>query len=162
MISTVGWTALILRGRVTTETNGVCNRLNQTLIFKDKVELKQNGTAAFCKRASCMWVSECVCLLYQFFSFFTLAFVSVNDLSLVSRCILFWKCVRFCFRFCCRLFLFVVSTCILCLLPYHTRCSFMYPTGVSEINHLTWLVYNELRLTGTIFKKSPAKPVLSL
>ena len=74
-------------------------------------------------------------------SFFPLAFVLVNDLSLVSRCFLFWKCVRFCFRFCCRLFLFVVCTCILCLLPCHTRCSFTdvlscTRTGVSEINHL--------------------------
>ena len=82
----------------------------------------------------------CVCCTHLF-SFFTLAFVLVNDLSLVSRCFLFWKCVRFCFRFCCRLFLFVVCTCILCLLPCHTRCSFIdvlscTPTGVSEINHL--------------------------
>ena len=90
-------------------------------------------------------MSECVCLLYpSIFIFFPLAFVLVNDLSLVSRCFLFWKCVRFCFRFCCRLFLFVVCTCILCLLPCHTRCSFIdvlscTPTGVSEINHLTWL-----------------------
>ena len=73
-----------------------------------------------------------------------LAFVLVNDLSLVSRCFLFWKCVRFCFCFCCRLFLFVACTCILCLLPCLTRCSFIdvlscTPTGVSEINHFTWL-----------------------
>ena len=83
----------------------------------------------------------CVCCTHLF-SFFTLGFVLVNDLSLVSRCFLFWKCVRFCFRFCCRLFLFVVCTCILCLLLCHTRCSFIdvlscTPTGVSEINHLT-------------------------
>ena len=50
----------------------------------------------------------------------------------------------FVFCFCCRLFLFVVCTCILCLLPCHTRCSFIdvlscTPTGVSEINHLTCL-----------------------
>ena len=88
-------------------------------------------------------VCECVCVCCtHLFSFFTLAFVLVHDLSLVSRCFLFWKCVRFCFRFCCRLFLFVVSTCILCLLLCHTRCSFIdvlscTPTGVSEINHLT-------------------------
>ena len=32
-------------------------------------------------------MSECVCLLYpSIFFFFTLAFVLVNDLSLVSRC----------------------------------------------------------------------------
>ena len=54
-------------------------------------------------------VSVCVCCTHLF-SFFPLAFVLVNDLSLVSRCFLFWKCVRFCFRFCCRLFLFVVCT----------------------------------------------------
>ena len=46
------------------------------------------------------------------------------------------------FRFCCRLFLFVVCACILCLLPCHTRCSFIdvlscTPTGVSETNQLT-------------------------
>ena len=90
----------------------------------------------------CEWVSVCVCCTHLF-SFFPLAFVLVNDLSLVSHCFLFWKCVRFCFRFCCRLFLFVVCTCILCLLPCYTRCSFIVvlsctPTGVSEINHLTW------------------------
>ena len=84
----------------------------------------------------------CVFAVPIYFHFFALAFVLVNDLSLVSRCFLFWKCVRFCFRFCCRLFLFVVCTCILCLLPCHTRCSFIdvlscTPTGVSEINHLT-------------------------
>ncbi len=103
------------------------------------------GRAGGCASARrvCEWVSVCVCCTHLF-SFFTLAFVLVNDLSLVSRCFLFWKCVRFCFRFCCRLFLFVVCTCILCLLPCHTRCSFIdvlscTPTGVSEINHLTWL-----------------------
>ena len=84
------------------------------------------GRAGGCASARrvCEWVSVCVCCTHQF-SFFTLAFVLVNDLSLVSRCFLFWKCVRFCFRFCCRLFLFVVCTCILCLLPCHTRCSFI-------------------------------------
>ena len=65
--------------------------------------------------------------------------------SLVFRCFCqFWKCVRFCFCFCCCLFLFVVCTCILCLLPCLTRRSFIdviscTPTGVSEINYLTWL-----------------------
>ncbi len=105
----------------------------------------EGGRAGGCASARrvCEWVSVCVCCTHLF-SFFTLAFVLVNDLSLVSRCFLFWKCVRFCFRFCCRLFLFVVCTCILCLLPCHTRCSFIdvlscTPTGVSEINHLTWL-----------------------
>ena len=88
-------------------------------------------------------MSVCFCCTHLF-SFFTLAFVLANDLSLVSRCFLFWKCVRFCFRFCCRLFLFVVCSCVLCLLPCHTRCSFTdvlscTPSGVSEINHLTCL-----------------------
>ena len=88
-----------------------------------------------------------VCCTHLFL-FFPLAFVLVNDLSMVFRggggggvfCLFFWKCVRFCF--CCRLFLFVVCTCILCLLPCLTRCSFSddlscTTTGVSEINHLT-------------------------
>ena len=92
-----------------------------------------------CKRVS-VYVSVYVCCTHLF-SFFPLAFVLVNDLSLASRCFLFWKCVRFCFRFCCRLFLFVVCTCILCLLPCLTRCSFTdvlsCTTGVSEINYLT-------------------------
>ena len=83
----------------------------------------------------------CVCCTHLF-SFFSLAFVLANDLSLVSRCFLFWKCARFCF--CCCLFLFVVCTCILILLPCLTRCSFIdvlscTPTGVSEINDLTCL-----------------------
>ena len=97
-------------------------------------------------QARVVFVSEWVCVFAVpiYFDFFPLAFVLANDLSLVSRCFLFRKCVRFCFRFCCRLFLFVVCTCILCLLPCHTRCSFIdvlscTPTGVSEINHLTWL-----------------------
>ena len=43
----------------------------------------------------------------------------------------------------------VVCTCILCLLPCHTRCSFIdvlscTPTGVSEINYLTFL--SDIRL----------------
>ena len=89
--------------------------------------------------SACEWVS--VCLLHPSISIFSPAFVLVNNLSLVSRCFLFWKCVRFCF--CCCLFLSVVCTCILCLLPCLTRCSFTdvlscTPTGVSEINHLTW------------------------
>ena len=60
-----------------------------------------------------------------YFHFFPLAFVLVNDLSLVSRFlfVLFWKYVRF--SFCCCLFLFVVCTYILCLLPCLTRCSFI-------------------------------------
>ena len=49
-------------------------------------------------------MSVCVCCTHLF-SFFTLVLVLVNDLSLVSRCFLFWKCVRFCFRFCCSFFL---------------------------------------------------------
>ena len=41
----------------------------------------------------------CVFAVPIYFHFFALAFVLVNDLSLVSRCFLFWKCVRFCFVF---------------------------------------------------------------
>ena len=82
-----------------------------------------------------------MCLLYPSL-FFPLAFVLVNDLFSGFSLFLFWKCVRFCFCFCCCLFLFVVCACILCLLPCHTRCSFINvlsctPTGVSEINYLT-------------------------
>ena len=84
-----------------------------------------------CKRAS-VYVSECVCLLYPSIFVFPLAFVLVNDFSLSFRCFLFWKCVRFCFCSCCRLFLFVVCTCILCLLPCLTRCSFMSHWGFSN------------------------------
>ena len=87
-------------------------------------------------------ICECACLLYPSIFIFPLAFVLVNDLSLVSRCffVLEMRTIGFCF--CCRLFLFVVCTCILCLLPCLTRCSFIdvlscTPTGVSEINHLT-------------------------
>ena len=76
-----------------------------------------------CMRVS-VYVSEWVCV-FAVPIYFPLAFVLVNDLFLVSRCFLFWKCVRFCFCFCCRLLLFVVCTCILCLLPCLTRCSFM-------------------------------------
>ena len=53
-------------------------------------------------------MSVCVCCTHLF-SFFPLAFVLVNGLSVVSRCFLFWKCVRFCFRFCCRLFLLLYA-----------------------------------------------------
>ena len=80
----------------------------------------------------------CVCCTHLF-SFFPLAFVLVNDLSLVSLCcfVLEMRTILFCS--CCPLFLFVVCTCILCLLPCHTRCPFIdvlscTPTGVSEIN----------------------------
>ena len=74
-----------------------------------------------------------------------------DDLSLVSRCFLFWKCVRFCFRFCCRLFLFVVCTCILCLLPGHTRCSF--------IDVLSWGFWNKpLDLLTSLTSYNKAKP----
>ena len=65
------------------------------------------------------------------FSFFPLVFVLVNALFSGS-----------CFCLCCCLFLSVVCTCILCLLPCLTRCSFTdvlscTTTGVSQINHLT-------------------------
>ena len=53
----------------------------------------RGGCASACQ---CMWLSECVCVFPIYFLFFLLAFVLVNDLSLVSRCFLFWKCVRFC------------------------------------------------------------------
>jgi len=74
----------------------------------------------------CEWVSVCVCCTHLF-SFFTLAFVLVNDLSLVSCC----------FLFCCCLFLFVVCTCILCLLPCHSRCSFIDVLSCSFIDVLS-------------------------
>ena len=58
----------------------------------------------------CMCVSECVCLLYpSFFIFFPLAFVLVNDLSVVGNAYDLLVYFYF-FRFCCRLFLFVVCT----------------------------------------------------
>ena len=67
----------------------------------------------------------CVCCSHLF-SFFTLAFVLVNDLSLVSRCFLFvleMRTILFSF-----LLPFVSFCCMhlnLCLLPCHTRCSFI-------------------------------------
>ena len=45
-------------------------------------------------QARVVYVSVCVCCTHLF-SIFTLASVLVNDLSLVSCCFLFWKCVRF-------------------------------------------------------------------
>ena len=95
-------------------------------------------------QARVVYVSVCVCCTHLF-SFFTLAFVLVNDLSLVSCCSRFGNAYDFFYFFlfffglCCRLFLFVVCTCILCLLPCHTRYSFTdvlscTPTGVSETN----------------------------
>ena len=98
-------------------------------------------------QARVVYVSVCVCCT-QLFSFFTLAFVLVNDLSLVSCCSCFGNAYDYYFLFyffggagglCCCLFLFVVCTCILCLLPCHTRYSFTdvlscTPTGVSETN----------------------------
>ena len=93
-------------------------------------------------QARVVYVSVCVCCTHLI-SFFTLAFVLVNDLSLVSCCSCFGNAYdlkkKKCFGLCCRLFLFVVYTCILCLLPCHTRYSFTdvlscTPTGVSETN----------------------------
>ena len=91
-------------------------------------------------------VSECVCVFAVpiYFHFFPLAFVLVNDLFSGFSLFLLWKCVRFCFCFCCCLLVFAVCTCILCLLPCLTRYSFndvlsCTPTGVSELNYLTWL-----------------------
>ena len=84
----------------------------------------------------------CVFAVPNYFHVFPLAFVLVNDLSLVSRCFLFLEMRTILFLFLLCLFLFVVCTCILCLLPCLTRCSFVdvlscTPTGVSEINYLT-------------------------
>ena len=92
-------------------------------------------------QARVVYVSVCVCCTHLI-SFFTLAFVLVNDLSLVSCCSCFGNAYDLKnnnFGLCCRLFLFVVCTCILCLLPCHTRYSFTdvlscTPTGVSETN----------------------------
>ena len=84
-------------------------------------------------QARVVYVSVCVCCTHLI-SFFTLAFVLVNDLSLVSCCSCFGNAYDLKnnnFGLCCRLFLFVVCTCILCLLPCHNRCPFidvfMYP-----------------------------------
>ena len=65
-------------------------------------------------------------------NFFPLAFVLVNDLFLVSRCFLFWKCRTILFSF---LLPFVSSCCMhlyfmFTAVSYHMLfhwCSFMYP-----------------------------------
>ena len=124
-----------------------------------------------CKRVS-VYVSEWVCVFAVpiYFHFFTLAFVLVNDLCLVSRCFCFvleMRTILFSFllpfvSFCCKHLYFLFPS-VSYQMFFHW-CSFMYPhCGFwNKPLDLTWLVYNELRLTGTIFKKSPAKPVLSL
>ena len=66
----------------------------------------------------------CVCCTHLF-SFFTLAFVLVNDIFFGFSLFLVLEMRTTLFSFCCRLFLFVVCTCILCLLPCHTKCSFI-------------------------------------
>ena len=86
----------------------------------------------------------CVCCTHLF-SFFPLAFVLVNDLSLASRCFCFGNAYDFVFVFVAVCFFLLYALCIICLLPCLTRCSFIdvlscTPTGVSEINHLTWVV----------------------
>ena len=69
-----------------------------------------------CKRVS-VYVSEWVCVFaVPIYYFFSLAFVLVNDLSLVFC--LFWKCIRFCFCFCCCFFslyalVFYVYCCVI-------------------------------------------------
>ena len=98
-----------------------------------------------CKRVS-VYMSEWVCVFdVPIYIIFSSSFVFVNDLLFSGFSLfLLWKCVRFCFYFCCCLFLFVVGTCILCLLSCLTRRSFIDVlscvyrfTGVSEINYLT-------------------------
>ena len=97
-----------------------------------------------CVRAcvhACVCVCVCVFAAPIYFHFFPLAFVSVNDLCLVSHCFL-EDFFFFFFFFFFRLFLFVVHTCISYLLPCLTRCFFIdvlscTPTGVSEVNDLT-------------------------
>ena len=95
-----------------------------------------------CKRVS-VYVSEwsvCVCCTHLFLFKFPLALVLVNEL--LSGFSLFLFSEMRTLSFCCCLFVFVVCTCILCLLSCLTRCSFTdvlssTPTGVSEINYLT-------------------------
>ena len=79
----------------------------------------------------------CVCCTHLF-SFFTLTFVLVNDLSLVSCCSCFGNAYDFVFVF--------VAVCFFLLyaLVFYVYCrvipdvlSLMFFTGVSEINHLT-------------------------
>ena len=80
-----------------------------------------------------VYVSEWVCVCRtHLFSFFPLAFVLVNDLSLVSLCFLFWKCVRFCFSFgaVCFFLLYALVFYVYCHVTYQMFfhwCSFMYP-----------------------------------
>ena len=86
----------------------------------------------------------CVCCTHLF-SFFPLAFVLVNDLFSGFSFFFFFffrKAYDFVFVFVAVCFFFAVCTCILCLVPCHTRCSFIdvlscTPAGVSEINRLT-------------------------
>ena len=80
----------------------------------------------------------CVCCTHLF-SFFPLAFVLVNDLSLVSGCC-------FCFGNAYDFVFVFVAVCFFLLyaLVFYVDCrvlpdvlSLMFFTGVSEINHLT-------------------------
>ena len=75
-----------------------------------------------------------------YFRFFTLTFVLVNDLSLVSRCSCFGNAYDFVFVFVavCFFLLYALVFYVYC----RVRCSVIdvlscTPTGVSEINHLT-------------------------
>ena len=84
----------------------------------------------------------CVCCTHLF-AFFPLAFVLGMTFLwfLVVSC--FGNPHDFVFVFVAVCFFLFVCTCILCLLPCHTRCSITEvlsctSTGVSEINHLTW------------------------
>ena len=88
------------------------------------------GGGWMCKRVS-VYVSVCVCCTHLFSIFFSLAFVLVNDLSPVSRCFLFRKCVRFCFRFLlpfvsfCCMHLYFMFTAVSYQMFFYW-CSFMY------------------------------------
>ena len=78
----------------------------------------------------------CVCCTHLF-SFFPLAFVLVNDLSLVSRCFCFRNAYGFVFVFVavCFFLLYALLFYVYCsVLPNVLSCT---PTGVSEINYLT-------------------------
>ena len=82
----------------------------------------------------------CVFAVPNYFHVFPLAFVLVNDLSLVSGCFFVLEMRTILFLLLLPFVSFCCITCILCLLPCLTRCPFidvLSCTGVSEINHLT-------------------------
>ena len=79
----------------------------------------------------------CVCCTHLFSSFFPLAFVLVNDFSLVSRCFCFGNAYDFVFVFVavCFFYLYALAFNIYCrVVPDVLSCT---PTGVSGINYLT-------------------------